>query len=327
MSIFLISEVKVLKTKQDYINLALQYHEAKKKDKTLTIKAYCDLHDLKYETVSRAFRKFKPEILEAIKLNKKVLSKDQWVKIGIDFKSSGKTAKEYATEKDLNYETFSRAMRKFKTDIERAIELDTIRKKKGVKTKQEQTLILINDFRASLRKIKGLGKTRAERRSQEWFNDVIKTSIKTHRASKLSIGRLYTWAYDAKHKDTLPYWDMFPLGIYLGDSTAGNGNKLLHFLNLHYVPPAARQSFLEELLKRYASTKTYSNKTRLKIDWSKVKGMKGTDLMIKSYLPSHFKTATLEIAPKDWPVSCFMPTQRFVSQGKSYSAKKVWSKY
>ena len=139
------------------------------------------------------------------------------------------------------------------------------------------------------------------------------------------VGRIYAYVYDAKHKDTLPYWDKFPLMIYLGSYTAKNGNKLLLGLNLHYIPPKARQEFLEELLVN-ANTDTITNKTRLKINWSKVKNMKGADQMIKAYLPNHIKGSMTEVKPADWINVIFMPLQQFMSKGKRFSSRKVWSK-
>ena len=44
------------------------------------------------------------------------------------------------------------------------------------------------------------------------------------------------------------------------------------------IPPKARQQFLEELLKQYSNTPTITNKTKLKIDWSQVKGFRGADM-------------------------------------------------
>ena len=49
------------------------------------------------------------------------------------------------------------------------------------------------------------------------------------------IGQLYLFQYDAKWKDILPYWDMWPL-IFPFDY-AKNG---FYGINLHYLPPNAR---------------------------------------------------------------------------------------
>ena len=98
----------------------------------------------------------------------------------------------------------------------------------------------------------------------------------------------------------------------------------MYGLNLHYIPPKARQEFLEELLKQYANTPTITNKTHLKIDWSKVKGFKGADQMIKAYIPGNIKGTITEIKPSDWANVVMLPLQQFMSKGKRFSSQKVW---
>lgn len=255
----------------------------------------------------------------------------EWIKLGVEFskaKAKGKTSKAFADEKQINYATFTKAMSRYASQIKTAIQVERLESKsKGKLTKQEQALLLINSFRSSLRdKVKNEGAA-ANNKSAKWFADTIKKNVRGHSVSKPKTGHIYTYVYDAKHKDTLPYWDKFPLVIYLGDGTTKNGSYLWYGLNLHYIPPKARQTFLEELLKNYSSTSVISNNTKLKINWSKVKGFKGTDLMIKSYLPGHVKGAVIEIKPADWANVVLMPTQSFQSQGKRYAAGKVWAKY
>ena len=67
-----------------------------------------------------------------------------------------------------------------------------------------------------------------------------------------------------------------------------------------------------------------SNKTRLKINWSQVKGFAGADKMIKAYIPGNIKGALIEIKPADWANVVMLPTQQFMSKGKRYSATSVW---
>lgn len=255
----------------------------------------------------------------------------KWIDIGVEFyraKARGITSKQFAESKGLHYSTFTSAMSRYASRIKTALEVEAIRtKSKHNLTRRERELMLINDFRSSLKKkIKNMGAAN-NTKSVKWFKDTIKTGIKGKNTKIPVQGKIYTYVYDAKYKDTLPYWDKFPLIIYLGAATAGNGNQLLYGLNLHYIPPKARQSFLEELLKRYASTGRITPKMKLKIDWSKVKGMKGSDLMIKAYLPGHIKGPMIEIDPKDWHNIVMMPTQSFQSQGKRFASGKVWSNY
>ena len=52
------------------------------------------------------------------------------------------------------------------------------------------------------------------------------------------VGSMYMFFYDAKHRETLPYWDSFPLVIMVQPVKGG-----FHGLNLHYLPSHYEQSF------------------------------------------------------------------------------------
>ena len=251
----------------------------------------------------------------------------EWIRLGVEFakvKAKGGKAKDFAAEHNINYATFTKAMSRYSSRIKTAVEVEKLKSKPANKlTKQQKALILINDFRSTLRdKVKNEGAA-ANNKSSKWFAETIKKNIRGHQVSKPTPGKLYTYAYDAKHKDTLPYWDKFPLIVYLGLGKQGS-STLMYGLNLHYIPPKARQQFLEELLKNYASTSTITNKTKLKINWSKVKGFQGADKMIKAYLPGNIKGPMIEIKPSDWANVVMLPLQQFVSQGKRFSSNTVW---
>lgn len=252
-------------------------------------------------------------------------SEQQWVQIGLDFskeKAKGVTAKQYAESRGINYATFTKSMSRYASRIKVAIQVEKLQSKPGNKlTKQERQLILINSFRKTIRdKIANEGAA-VNNKSAKWFTETIKKGVRGHNVTRPQAGKLYAYIYDAKHKDTLPYWDKYPLIIYLG---LGKHN-LMYGLNLHYIPPKARQQFLEELLKQYANTPTITNSTKLKIDWSKVKGFAGADQMIKAYIPGNIKGPLIEIKPSDWSNVVLLPLQQFMSQGKRYSAQKVWA--
>ena len=260
---------------------------------------------------------------------------DDWVELGVKFrraKAKGVSAKKFAADNAINYTTFTKSMHRYKKQIDDEIirrAEETEARKKRNDYRKKHAVDIVNDFRNSLKKITvGVPHGKRQKDSTDWFGDFLKKSIKTHRVAKPATGRLYTFIYDAKYKDTLPYWDRFPLIIFLGSGKSKAGNVVFYGLNLHYAPPRARQEFLEELLKRgFGTTDRLSNKTTLKIRWSNVKHMRGADQMIKAYLPSHLKSPLAEIAPKDWAKSVWLPTQAFVSKGKPYSAKKVWNRY
>lgn len=268
-------------------------------------------------------------ILENYQVQPK-FTKEFWIKHAVEFNKvrGTKTAKKYAEENNLKYSTMTSAFSKYRSQIALAIKADSLRTKSPKKmSKREKTVMLINQFRAGLRTLAKQPAAKMNNKSREWFEETLRTGIRGHKVSRPQVGKIYAYVYDAKHKDTLEYWDKFPLIIYLGEGVSKAGNKLMYGLNLHYIPPKVRQTFLEELLKLYSSTDLFTNKTKLKIDWSKVKGIRGTDLMIKAYLPSHVKTTFVEIKPKDWINIIYMPLHQFMSKGKRFAATKVWSKY
>ncbi|ASD52060.1 DNA end protector [Pseudomonas phage PspYZU05] len=265
-------------------------------------------------------------ILEQNETRTSAKTKQKWIQIGIEYykaKRQGVTAKQFAEQNEIKYSTFTSGMSRYQNDIKQALTAEAISNKPdGKLSRKERELKLINSFRSSIRsKIANEGAA-SNNKSAKWFENTMKT-VKSFKATKPSPGKLYAYAYDAKHKDTLPYWDKYPLIIFLGTGTQGS-SYLMYGLNLHYIPPKARQEFLESLLKQYASTPVISNSTRLKIDWSKVKGFKGADKMIKAYLPGHIKGPIIEIKPQDWANVVLLPTQQFMSGGKRYSANKVW---
>ena len=265
------------------------------------------------------------------KSNLPKMTKDelQWVNIGVEWhkaKAKGVSAKAFAEEKGLNYSTFSRSMTRFKLKIALAVKAEALAKKPDNKlTREDRAVIMINSFRQSLRARVADKGAAQNNKSAKWFADTLRKGVKGHKVSRPTPGKVYAYQYDAKHKDTLPYWDKYPLIVFLGFYKSPKSNTLLmHGLNLHYIPPKARQQFLEDLLKQYANTKTITNSTKLNIDWSKVKGFQGADKMIKAYLPAHIKGPIIEIKPSYWANVVLMPLQQFLSNGKKFSANKVW---
>lgn len=260
---------------------------------------------------------------------------NDWVKLGVAFrraKVKGINAKKFAETQGINYATFTKSMARYKKEIDAEVERlkdETEARRKRNDYRKKHAVDIVNDFRNSLKRVTvGVPSAKRQKESSEWFGTFIKTAIKTHKVSKPATGRLYTFGYDAKYKDKLPYWDRFPLIVFLGSGRSKAGNIVFYGLNLHYAPPRARQEFLEELLKRgYGSTDRLSNKTILKVNWNNVKNMRGAEHMIKAYLPSHLQTPLAEIAPKDWAKAVWLPTQVFMSKGQTFSAKKVWNRF
>ena len=68
--------------------------------------------------------------------------------------------------------------------------------------------------------------------------------------SSISIGRMYLFQYDAKWKEKLPYWDMFPLILPFDLAKGG-----FYGINLHYLPIPLRIRLLDRLTDFSNNTK------------------------------------------------------------------------
>lgn len=126
-------------------------------------------------------------------------------------------------------------------------------------------------------------------------------------------GEMYTFAYDAKHKDKLPYYDMFPLIFPINKAKGG-----FLGINFHYLPPQLRAQLMDALYS-VTNNKKYDETTRLKVSYdllnstSKFKFFKPA---IKHYLTSQVKSKLIFISPAEWDVALFLPTAKFVGASK-----------
>lgn len=131
-------------------------------------------------------------------------------------------------------------------------------------------------------------------------------------------GKLLMYQYDAKHKDTLPYWDkfpvVFPLNLYK-DSFLG--------LNLHYLPPVHRIRLLDALYETL-NNERYDDTTKMQISYKILNtSAKFTYFKpcIKKYLYSQLRSKLVEIPIDEWDYVSFLPIARF----QKASQQTVWN--
>ena len=135
----------------------------------------------------------------------------------------------------------------------------------------------------------------------------------TNRMTRYSIGRMFMFYYDAKNKDTLPFWDRFPLVFPIelyGDGFLG--------INLHYLPPLLRAKLMNSLYLTI-NNKNYDDTTKLRITYNILKGasrFKYFEPCIKKYLFSHVRSRYFYVAPNEWDMALMLPTERFVGASK-----------
>lgn len=164
------------------------------------------------------------------------------------------------------------------------------------------------------------------RQSLDWFFKHIKTlSNRAHRRVNKNvfkpgadpfIGGMFFFQYDPKTKDTLPYYDKFPLvipfGIY-GDGFIG--------LNIHYLPPGARGALLDRLA--HYKTKSKSSYTYMRISYKLLLAAVSTSLFqpcIHRYLTNHIRSDVVMVQPEYWKKAALLPVQQFQKAG----SRKIW---
>ena len=123
------------------------------------------------------------------------------------------------------------------------------------------------------------------------------------------IGKMYFYFYDPKTKDSMPYYDRFPLVIPIeryNDGFLG--------LNLHYIHPKHRMILLDKLSDTM-SNDTYDEKTKLKINYRYLAAASRifeANPCIKRYLFTQIESRFLEITADEWDIAAMLPLESFV---------------
>lgn len=130
-------------------------------------------------------------------------------------------------------------------------------------------------------------------------------------------GNLYMFMYDPKHKDTLPYYDTFPMVFPWKKTPDG-----FIGLNLHYLPYGLRVRLMDKLMQ-FKTNDRMDGTTKLKFSWGLIDGVAkfaAAGPCVKQYLTEHVKSPFVKVEPIDWPTAMMMPVERFVGASK----QKVW---
>lgn len=149
---------------------------------------------------------------------------------------------------------------------------------------------------------------------------------------QLMIGNMYLFAYDPKHKKTLPYYDRFPLIIPVDSiKTGGKAGSSAGFMgiNFHYLHPTLRARLLDGLYS-FVSNDKMDATTRIQVSYEllkKTSKLRWFKPCVKQYLFSHMKSRFLWIDPKEWNMAVFLKLARFqkASEERVYkeSAQKI----
>jgi len=124
-------------------------------------------------------------------------------------------------------------------------------------------------------------------------------------------GTIMMFFYDAKYKDTLPYWDKFPLIVAMDYAKGGFTG-----LNLHYLPPDLRGQLMDALMDITNNNK-FDESTRIKASYKLLAASSKYDAFkpcFKRYLWNHTKSQFAVVNPEDWEIAAFLPLAHWQKQ-------------
>jgi hypothetical protein len=164
-----------------------------------------------------------------------------------------------------------------------------------------------------------------EQTSRDWFrktassfgrvneNQLLKGGSERLRTN-ISIGSMYMYTYDAKHKKTLPYFDRFPLVFPFKKVSGG-----FMGINLHYLPLPYRAKLMDSLYS-ISNNNRYNETTKIGMTYNILNGSSKFRYFkpcIKKYLTTQLRSKFLYVYPSEWDIALFLPLERFEGAGKS----------
>ena len=154
--------------------------------------------------------------------------------------------------------------------------------------------------------------------SREWFRRRVHSIRRVNRLELMNaeeldivgksrplIGTMNMFFYDPKTKDTLPFYDRFPLVIIVSPAEGG-----FYGMNLHYLSPILRAKFLDALMGM-TNNKKFDDTTRFKSQYNLMSKLGRTRYYkpcFKHYLFAHVKSRLARVAPAEWEIATFLPT-------------------
>lgn len=166
--------------------------------------------------------------------------------------------------------------------------------------------------------------------SRDWYRDaasqissvsnytVARQFKEKRKLARPTAGYMYLFKYDPKTKETLPYYDTYPLVFPvepLSDGFIG--------INFHYLPHMLRARLMNAI---YSTTndRKYDENTKVQLTYNILKGSskyKAFKPTVKRYLYNHVRSPFLQITADEWDIALFLPLERF----KKASKQDVWT--
>ena len=154
--------------------------------------------------------------------------------------------------------------------------------------------------------------------AEQIISDTKKKNTRASVSNEGQIGQMMLFQYEAKYKDTLPYYDRFPLIFPINIVKGG-----FMGINMHYLPPKLRAQLMDALYT-VSSNKRYDEKTILNLSYDILNGASKFRLFkptIKKYLTRQVRSRFIKIEASEWDIALFLPLQNFVGA----SSQKVYA--
>jgi hypothetical protein len=163
-------------------------------------------------------------------------------------------------------------------------------------------------FRDRAQQVRQVDPERELRNTARLYNKIVTADI----------GRMYMFSYDPKNKDTLPYYDRFPLIFVIDKYQDG-----FLGMNMHYLPLIYRARLMDRLYSIERDDRLREDK-KLRLTYSLLNGAAKYNYFkptVKRYLTNHIRSRLLWIPYEDWDTALFLPTERFKKSRKN----KIWN--
>jgi len=157
--------------------------------------------------------------------------------------------------------------------------------------------------------------------SRDWFRERarevstvnVSRIISSNQSQQKAIvqpGFMYLFNYDPKYKETLPYYDRYPLVFPFTVEQDGFTG-----INMHYLPHLLRARLMDALYN-LSSNQNFDEKTKLRMSYNILNSAsryKYFKPCVKRYLYSHLRSRFLLIPSNEWDIALFLPLERFTT--------------
>lgn len=158
-----------------------------------------------------------------------------------------------------------------------------------------QTDYALNWFRETIRKDKKVSQER-----------VATDARRLGRGVNFAPGNMFTYVYDPKYKDKLPFYDVYPLIVVVEKTKTG-----WYGINVHYLPPILRAALFKDI--------GYRNKDPKRVAEALARNPL-TSACLKQYLASHVVSRPVGIPKEEWEIAIQLPFEGF----KKAEPTQVW---